>query len=45
MKVEVFVPPPYAEQLEQAAAERKQTADEIAEKAMKEYLRSVKNGR
>lgn len=44
MKEEIFIPPPLAEQLEKAADEQGLTADEIAENAIRNYLRSDSNG-
>lgn len=45
MKEEIFIPSPLAEQLEKAAAEQGMTADDIAENAIRNYLRSESNGR
>ena len=45
MKEEIFIPSPLAEQLEEIAAETGMTADEIAENAIRNYLRSEQNGR
>ncbi|MCR4862251.1 MAG: CopG family transcriptional regulator [Ruminococcus sp.] len=44
MKEEVFIPSPLAEQLIEAAAEQGVTADEIAENAIRNYIRSDSNG-
>ncbi len=44
MKEEIFIPSPLAEQLEKAAEERGVTADEIAENAIRNYIRSDSNG-
>lgn len=38
MKAEIYIPPPYSEQLENAAYECGITADELAEIAIKNYL-------
>ena len=45
MKKEIFIPPPLAEQLEKAAEEQGLTADEIAEDAIRKFIRSDINGR
>lgn len=45
MKDEIFIPSPLAEQLEEIAAEMGMTVDEVAENAIKNYLRSDNNGR
>ena len=39
MKEEIVIPSPYAEQLEKLAAEQGVTADEIAENAIRKYLK------
>lgn len=39
MKEEIAIPSPYAEQLEKLAAEQGVTADEIAENAIRKYLK------
>lgn len=45
MKEEVFIPSPLAEQLVEAAAEQGVTADEIAERAIRNFInRSDSNG-
>ena len=45
MKEEVFIPSPLAEQLEKAAEEQGLTTDEIAEKAIRNFMyRSDSNG-
>lgn len=38
MKEEIMIPSPYAELLEEIADEQNTTADEIAEKAIREFL-------
>lgn len=38
MKNEILIPSPYAEQLEKLAAEQGLTVDDIAEKAMRNFL-------
>lgn len=38
MKTEIYIPPPYAEQLENAAYECGITADKLAEIVIKKYL-------
>ena len=43
MKKEIFIPSPLAEQLEKAAEEQGLTADEIAENAIRDYIRSDSN--
>ncbi|MBQ6170668.1 MAG: CopG family transcriptional regulator [Ruminococcus sp.] len=43
MKEEVFIPSPLAEQLEEAAEGQGVTADEIAENAIRNYIRSDSN--
>ncbi len=43
MKEEVFIPSPLAEQLEEAAEGHGVTADEIAENAIRNYIRSDSN--
>ena len=40
MKDDVFIPSPLAEQLEKAAEEQGLTADEVAENAIRKFLRS-----
>lgn len=45
MKEEIFVPSPLAEQLKEAAVKQGMTADEVAERAIREFLRSEHNGR
>ncbi len=45
MKEEIFIPSPLAEQLEEASEEQGVTADEFAENAIRNFLRSVNNGR
>ncbi len=45
MKEKIFIPPPLAEQLEKAAEERGLTADELAEIAIRNFIRSEQNGR
>lgn len=45
MKEEIFVPSPLAEQLEKAAEEQGVTVDELAEKAIRNYIRSGNDGR
>lgn len=45
MKDDVFIPSPLAEQLEKAAVKQGLTADEVAERAIREFLRSEHNGR
>lgn len=45
MKEEVFIPSPLAEQLEEAAEEQGVTADEFAEIAIRNFIRSEHNGR
>ena len=45
MKEEIFIPPPFAEQLKKAAEERGLTADEFAEIAIRNFIRSEHNGR
>jgi len=44
MKEEIFVPSPLAEQLEKAAEEQGVTVDELAEKAIRNYIRSGNDG-
>ena len=45
MKEEVFIPSPLAEQLVEAAAEQGVTGDEIAERAIRNFInRSDSNG-
>ena len=45
MKEEIFIPSPLAEQLEKAAEEQGLTADEIAERAIRNFInRSDSNG-
>ncbi|MCR4888911.1 MAG: CopG family transcriptional regulator [Ruminococcus sp.] len=43
MKKEIFIPSPLAEQLEKTAEEQGLTADEIAENAIRDYIRSDSN--
>ncbi len=45
MKEEIFIPSPLADELEKAAAEQGVTADEIAENAVRNFLRSENYGR
>ena len=45
MKEEIFVPSSLAEQLEKAAEQQGLTADEIAEKAIRNYIRSGNDGK
>ena len=45
MKEEIFVPSPLAEQLEKAAEEQGVTVDELAEKAIRNYIRSGNDGK
>ena len=45
MKEEIFIPSPLAEQLEEAAEGQGVTADEIAENAIRNFIRSEQNGR
>lgn len=45
MKEEIFIPSPLAELLEEAAAQQGLTADEVAENAIRNFLRSESNGR
>lgn len=45
MKEKIFIPPPLAEQLEKAAKQQGLTADEIAENAIRNFIRSEQNGR
>lgn len=45
MKNDVFIPSPLAEQLKEAAVKQGLTADEVAERAIREFLRSEHNGR
>ena len=44
MKEEIFIPSPLAEQLEKAAEQQGLTTDEIAENAIRNYIRSDSNG-
>jgi len=44
MKEEVFIPSPLAEHLVEAAEEQGVTADEFAEIAIRNYIRSDSNG-
>ena len=45
MKEEIFIPSPLAEQLKKAAEEQGLTADEIAERAIRNFInRSDSNG-
>ena len=44
MKEEIFIPSPLAEQLEKAAEKQGLTADEFAENAIRNYIRSDSNG-
>lgn len=43
MKEEIVIPSPYAEQLENLAAEQGVTVNEIAENAVRKYLERGKN--
>lgn len=43
MKEEIFIPSPISEELEKAASEQGVTADEIAERAIENYLRRAYN--
>lgn len=45
MKEEIFIPSPLAEQFEEMAEQQGLTADEVAEKAIRNFLRSESNGR
>jgi hypothetical protein len=46
MKKDIFIPSPLAEELEKAASEQGVTADEIAEKAIRNFMdRSENYGR
>ena len=45
MKEEIFVPSPLAEQLEKAAEEQGVTVDELAVKAIRNYIRSGNDGK
>ena len=45
MKKDVFIPSPLAEQLKEAAEKQGLTADEVAERAIRDFLRSEHNGR
>ena len=45
MKEEVFIPSPLAEQLVEAAEEQGVTAEEFAEIAIRNFIRSEQNGR
>ena len=45
MKEEIFIPSPLAEQLEEASEEQGVTADEFAENAIRNFLRSENYGR
>ena len=45
MKDEVFIPSPLAELLEKAAEEQGMTADEVAENAIRKFIRSGNYGR
>lgn len=45
MKEEIYIPSPLADELEKAAAEQGVTADEIAENAVRNLLRSENYGR
>lgn len=45
MKEEVFIPSPLAEQLEKAAEAQGMTADEVAENAIRKFIRSGNYGR
>ena len=45
MKNDVFIPSPLAEQLEKAAEEQGVTVDELAEKAIRNYIRSGNDGK
>jgi len=44
MKEEIYVPSPLAEQFKEAAVKQGLTADEVAERAIREFLRSEHNG-
>lgn len=44
MKEEIFIPSPLAEQLKKTAEEQGMTADEFAEKAIRNFIRSDSNG-
>ena len=45
MKDDVFIPSPLAELLKEAAVKQGLTPDEVAERAIREFLRSEHNGR
>ena len=45
MENDVFIPSPLAEQLEKAAEEQGVTVDELAEKAIRNYIRSGNDGK
>jgi hypothetical protein len=45
MKEEIFIPSPLAEQLEKMAEQQGLTADEVAENAIRKFLRSENYGR
>lgn len=45
MKEELFIPSPIAEQLEKIAEQQGLTADEVAENAIRKFLRSENYGR
>ena len=45
MENEIFIPSPLAEQLKEVAIKQGLTADEVAERAIREFLRSEHNGR
>ena len=45
MKEEIYIPSPLADELEKAAAEQGVTADEVAENAIRNFLRSENYGR
>ena len=45
MKDDVFIPSPLAEQLEKAAEEQGVTVDELAEKAIRNHIRSGNDGK
>lgn len=45
MKEEIFIPSPLAEQIVKSAEEQGLTADEIAENAIRKFIRSDINGR
>ncbi len=45
MKEEIFIPSPLAELLEKMAEQHELTADEVAENAIRKFLRSENYGR